>query len=49
MKAFTTTNITMLERSLNTTLVPSKSKKSNKSVVIRLGASVSINVVNKKF
>lgn len=33
-----TTNLTMLEKSLNTKLVPAKTRKSDKQVVLRFGA-----------
>jgi len=43
------TLISMVEDAIGTKLVPAKSKKSDKGIVIRVGASrPSIKVVNKK-
>lgn len=42
------TTITMLEKALNCNIVPAKSKKSDKQVVIRFGTSVSMKVGKKK-
>lgn len=44
----TISNITMLERTLNRNFVAPKSRKSDKMVVIRMGATVSVNVTNKR-
>jgi hypothetical protein len=48
MKTFKATTITMLENATGLQLVPAKSRKSDKSVIVRFGTSVSVTVKTNK-